>query len=572
MHYLSWPKWRASRCAIAAACLAALLLVVMTGFAYAQQITIPGAGVIDTIAGNGTAGFLDNVSPATSGELYRPYGLAIDSGGNVYIADFDNARIRKVTFSTWEVSTVAGSNSAGGFSGDGNAATGALLNDPASVALDSAGNIYIADYGNNRIRVVNTTGSQITIAGVSIGPGDINTVAGNGAQSEAGDNGAPTSASLDGPSGVAVDAKGNIYIADAGGDRIRAVNVSSGRATIAGVSIAAGTINTIAGGSPVCSGHTDAFGDGCPATEASLSAPAGVALDGAGNVYIADTSHSEIRTVNASTGIIYQLAGDGTEGYNNSDNMLAINAELSEPYRVAVNSAGNLVYISDAGNNRIRAVNTGAQTVTIATVSIPAGYIDTVAGNGTPCASPTTGCGDDAAATSAQLDYPSGVAADTSGNIYVGDSFDNKVRAVGDAALIEMDGGTLTGSSAGLSASGATITQYNNITGTLGTVSFSTGSLTVGSLPAGGTFNGGGSVVVSTNGSDGSYNGTIFSGSFNGTAVLAVVTLANGTHEYTLSGSVANVFGQSGVLQSTFNTGKGFFNGATTLSTGSVTF
>jgi sugar lactone lactonase YvrE len=544
---------------------------VVTGIAYAQ-VALPGAGLIQTLAGNGTAGFVDG--PVASAELNRPYGLALDSAGNIYIADFDNSRIRKVTIATGDISTVAGNGGTGICSGhtdsvgDGCPATDANVAAPGSVALDSAGNIYIADYGSNRLRVVNTnTTGSITIAGVTIPAGYIASVAGNGTQAESGDNGLATSAELDGPSGVAVDAAGNIYIADAGGDRIRAINPnSSGSVTIATISIPAKYINTIAGGTVCTNPPHDAFGNGCLAIDASLSNPVGVALDSARNIYIADTSHNEVRKVTASTGYISQLAGDGTGGFNNSDNMLAIDAELSNPYRVAVDAAG-IVYIADPGNNRVRAVNTGSQPVTIATVPIPAGYINTVAGDGTLGYS-----GDFGLATQAELDFPGGVAVDENANIYVADSFNNVLRAVGSGMLVDMDGGTLTGSSSGLSESGATITEYNNSTGTLGTVSFSTGSLASGNLQTGGTFNGGGSVVITTNGSNGTHNGVDFSGMFEGTSAWTDTPLANGTHLYTFWGLVADSSGHSGVLSFEVNTGKGYFNGTTTLSTGFVTF
>jgi sugar lactone lactonase YvrE len=395
-------------------------LAAVPGIAYGQ-IVLPGAGLISTVAGSGTAGSGGDggLATSTSAELNHPYGLAVDSAGNIYIADYLNSRIRKVTASTGVITTVAGST--GGFS-DGPVAS-AQLNGPASVALDSAGNIYIADYGNNRLRVVNTTGASITIAGVPIPAGYVGTVAGNGQQVEYGDNGPASSAKLDGPSGVAVDAAGNIYIADAGGARIRAINAKSTHTvTIAMIQIPVDYIDAIAGGSTVCTSPPhDAFGNGCPATQAELSQPAGVALDSSGNIYISDISHYEIRKVTASTGTISQFAGTGTAGYS-GDGGPAISAELSSnPYRVAVDNAGN-IYIADSASPRIRMV--AAST----------GYISTIAGNGTACGSPTASCGDGMSATSAELNFPVGVAVDNYRNIYIGDSFDNRVRAVGASA------------------------------------------------------------------------------------------------------------------------------------------
>jgi hypothetical protein len=538
-------------------------LALITGAANSQQVVLPSPGVIDTLAGNHVAGYVDG--PVGSAEFDRPYGMALDSAGNIYIADFENSAIRKVTVSTGVVSTVAGGGTVCTWHtdsvGDGCPATEAIVAAPGSVALDSTGNIYIADYGSNRLRVVNTQVSQtIMIAGVSIQPGYIEAIAGNGTQAEAGDNGPADGSGVElyGPSGVAVDSSNNIYIADAGGNRVRAINPkSSGTVTIATISIPAGYIKTIAGGTTVCTSPPhDAFGNGCLAILAELFGPAGVALDTSGNIYIADEGHQEVRMVMASTGYISQFAGNGT-GYHGGDGGPATSAYLNQPYRVAVDASRN-VYIADSENNSIREVTASN------------GYIWTVAG-GYSLGSGYSG--DGGAATSAQLDFPAGVAVDNNDNIYIGDSFNNVIRVVGGGAIVDLDGGTLTGSTSGLSESGAIITQYNNLTGTLGTVPFSTGSLTSGSLQMGGTFNGGGSVVVTTNGSDGTLNGVDFSGAFSGTVTWTLVTLANGTHDYTLTGNIADSNGyHPGVLQLIINTGKGFYNGSTTLSSVTLTF
>ncbi len=349
-------------------------------------------GNISTVAGNGTFGYSGDGGAATSAELTYPDGVAVDGSANIYIADFDNCRIRKVTASTGIISTVAG-NGTGGYSGNGGAATSAELYAPDGVAVDSAGNIYVADTGNNVIRKVTAS------------TGIISTVAGNGTYGYSGDGGAADSATLKGPSGVAVDSAGNLYIADAS-NRIRAV----GHPTPLVLS-AATIINTIAG-----TGTGGYSGDGGLAsgpmnTGARLDQPHGVAVDSAGNLYIADYANNVIRKVTASTGIISTVAGNGTAGFA-GDGGLATSAELDLPYGVAVDSAGNL-YIADTQNNRIRELTAST------------GIISTVAGNGTAGYS-----GDGGLATSAGLDLLEGVAVDSAFNIYISDSTNNRIRMV----------------------------------------------------------------------------------------------------------------------------------------------
>ncbi len=241
--------------------------------------------------------------------LNQPYGVTPDSAGNLYIADDQNNRIRKVSGGT--ITTVAGIGTMG-FSGDGGPATSALLYIPHGVAADSAGNLYIADTGNLRVRKVSG--------------GTITTVAGNGTVSFSGDGGPATSASINIPYGVAVDSAGNLYIADTGNNRIRKVS--------------GGTITTVAG-----NGTASFSGDGGPATSASINEPWAVAVDSAGNLYIADYANNRIRKV--SGGTITTVAGNGVVGFS-GDGGPATNALLGYPEGVAVDSAGNL-YISDSG-------------------------------------------------------------------------------------------------------------------------------------------------------------------------------------------------------------------------------
>jgi sugar lactone lactonase YvrE len=285
-------------------------------------------GVITTVAGNG-----DDNGPATTAQLSHPWGVAVDAAGSLYIADYGNNRIRKV--SNGMMTTVAGNGTAG-YSGDNGPATSAGLNKPSGVAVDSAGNLYIADLGNYRIRKVSN--------------GVISTVAGNGTYGYSADYGPAASAQLADPSGIAVDSAGNLYIAEMFHNRVRKV--------------ANGLITTVAGGGPMgyCGAGLssgDLFGgDNGPATSARLNCPSGIAVDAAGNLYIADVYNSSIRKV--SNGVITTVAGGGTEGYS-GDNGPALGAQLRYPFGVAVDAAGN-VYIADSGNSRIREVSNGVIT------------------------------------------------------------------------------------------------------------------------------------------------------------------------------------------------------------------
>jgi uncharacterized protein (TIGR03437 family) len=343
-----------------------------------NRIREVSGGRITTVAGTGTLGYSGDNGPATSARLNGPQAVAVDFAGNLYIADTENSRIRKV--SNGVITTVAGSGTPG-FGGDNGPATGAQLYFPSGVAVDSALNLYIADSANNRIRKVSN--------------GVITTVAGNGTQGFGGDNGPATSAQLNSPSAVAVDSAGNFYIAEPYNNRIRRVSN--------------GVITTVAGNS--------LSGDNGPATSAQLYSPQGVAVDSAGNLYVADPGNNRIRKV--SNGVITTVAGNGTPGFS-GDNGPATSAQLNRPQGVAVDSAGN-VYIADRNNNRIREVSNGV--------------ITTVAGNGTYFC-----CGDDGPATSGQLRHPSGIAVDSAGDLYIADTYNNRVRKVSNGVITTFAG------------------------------------------------------------------------------------------------------------------------------------
>jgi hypothetical protein len=432
-------------------------------------------GNISTIAGNGNAGYSGDGGPATSAQLNDPFGVIVDSAGNIFIADSDNCLIREV--SGGNIATVAGNPSGQplpcGYSGDGGLATSAQLDLPESVFVDASDNIFIADTDNNRIRVVNTGTSAITVATIVIQPGDIQTVAGDGTAGYTGNGGAATAAELDSPDGVFADGSGNIYIADTDNSVIREVTGSTGNiATVAGDATAGYTGD----GGPATSaelnfpsnifvdGSGDIFiadtdnsvirevvastgdiqtnignntlaysGDGGSALNAELNSPGEVSLDGSGDLFIADTASSVIREVAAATGDIQTVAGNGTECADPTtacgDGAPALSAQLNNPYGLFVDAAGN-IFIADTDDNRIRVVNTGASAITIATIVIQPGDIATVAGNGTACPDSPTTCGDGGAATSAELASPYGVFVDSAGNIFIADTQDNVIREV----------------------------------------------------------------------------------------------------------------------------------------------
>jgi predicted outer membrane repeat protein len=309
-------------------------------------------GTISTEAGTGEhSGYGGDGGPAMSALLSSPYAVAVDGVGNVYIADYYNTRIRKVDpFGT--ITTVAGQCTilffggcvGDGYAGDGGPATSASLSRPSGVAVDGSGNLFIADTGNSVIRKVDSSGIITTFAGIGL------------SCCYAGDGGPATSALLNGPSGVAVDGNGNLYIADTSNNVIRKVDSS-------------GTISTVAGQcgatkpSQLC---TDAgySGDGGPATNAFLNLPNAVAVDESGNLYIADTANEVIRKVDHS-GTITTVAGTGSTANYGGDGGPATSAFLNSPTGVAVDGSGNL-FIADSFNNVIRKVTNPSQPLPVA--------------------------------------------------------------------------------------------------------------------------------------------------------------------------------------------------------------
>ena len=402
-----------------------------------REVAASTTNILTTVAGTlGTAGYSASGTAATSSQLNYPGNILIDSSGDIFIADTDNFVIEEVPASNSEIQTTIGNNKLA-YAGDGALATDAELYSPAAVALDNAGNIYIADSSNSVIRVVNTGTAAITIAGVSIQPGDIQTIAGSYYVPSgvtlcdySGDGAIATSAQLCTPGGVFVDGSGNIYIADSGNNAIRVVNPSATQSvTIAGVTISPGDIATVAGNGTVCSDSASACGDGGPAINAELAAPNGVFVDSGGNIFIADTDDHVIREVNTA-GTISTVAGNYAECTQTQtacgDGAAATSAQLNIPYGVFVDPSENIC-IADTFDNRIRVVANpnASQPLTIAGVSIPAGDIATVAGTGA-----RGYAGDNGSPTSAQLDTPAAVFVDSAGDVFIADTDNAAIREV----------------------------------------------------------------------------------------------------------------------------------------------
>jgi hypothetical protein len=287
---------------------------------------------ITTYAGTQVAGYSGDKGPANAAQMYGPTACATDSSGNLYLADVANNVIRKVDINTGIITAVAGNGAEAGtpdgiFSGDGGPALLAGINHPNGVALDGAGNLYIADTYNQRIRMV------------SAATGIITTIAGTGTGGYSGDGAAATNAELYNPEGLAVDSSGNIYFAEEANNVIRKVTAATG------------IISTIAGKGNSGEGF---FGDGGLAIRANFRGPTDVALDSAGNVYVTDYANQRVRKITVSTGIIQTVVGNGTPGYG-GDGGAATQAALFAPHGITFDSKG-VMYIADYANGAVRKV------------------------------------------------------------------------------------------------------------------------------------------------------------------------------------------------------------------------
>jgi sugar lactone lactonase YvrE len=340
-------------------------------------------GVISTYAGTGISGYSGDGGPATSAMVSYPVGVALDSSGAVVFADFGNNRVRRID-SSGKISTIAGNGTAGS-SGDGGPATSASLHGPIWLAYDSTGNLYFSDILNNEVRKVDTTGTITRFAGNVSTPGFC------------GDGGPATSACLRSPRGLATDASGNVYISDSFNNRVRVVN-------------SGGTINTFAG-----NGTYGDSGDGGQATNAEVGKPFGLSYQG-GILYIANGAHSRVRGVTISTGVIEPFIGS-TTGYDGDHHAPSATRLDLEGGIVALSSSSMLVL--DRGNARLRQLSAGVVK------TIGGGFI-----------------GDGNLGTAASFVVPEDIAFDSAGNLFVADSYGHRVRKVDTTGKISTVAGT----------------------------------------------------------------------------------------------------------------------------------
>jgi len=343
------------------------------------------AGELTTVAGTGNWLYRGDGGPAIDSPIFLPTGVVADAAGNFFLSDSNNNRVRRVDGVTGIITTVAGDGNSG-YSGDGGPATQAMISNPAALALDGAGNLYFVDSGNHAVRRVDAvTGIITSVAGTP------------GVQGYSGDGGPATAARLSFPEGLAFDAAGDFFIADTGNAVIRKVT-------------AAGTISTVAG-----NGTAGYIGDGMQALASELNQPWNLAVAPDGSLYIADLSNNRVRKV-APTGIIATVAGNGTAGYG-GDGGPASAAVLKAPAAVVLDPAGDL-YIADSGNSLVRKIfAAGAEIVS-------------VAGNGGQGYN-----GDNVPALTAQLYGPYGLSFASNGNLFIADLFNNRIRMVSATSL-----------------------------------------------------------------------------------------------------------------------------------------
>jgi sugar lactone lactonase YvrE len=425
----------------------AVLAILALPCAYAQS-AVQLANAVNTLAGTGTAALYGDNGPATAADLNQPQGIVSDAARNLYIADTGNSVIRRIDAITGTITTIAGTGTAG-FSGDAGAATSAQLNAPVGVALDANGDVYIADTGNNRIRVLYQGGALasqlITLENPSVSTpviGDIYTIAGSSTTAGySGDLGKASLATFASPQRVAVDAIGNVYISDSANNRVRMVYLS-GTAASALIKSSNTTVTSPSAGylyTVVGTGTASSTGDGAAAGLATINAPSGIAVDTLGNLFLAESAGNRVRVVFVSgtlltslikldaagsptptVNAIYTIIGTGTASYS-GDGALASTATINQPAGLFVDSAED-IYLADSGNHIVRllAASTGLLTTIAGNNALGAGF-----------------AGDQGLATAASFASPSDVTQDAMGSILIADGISNqRIRVVSNNTLL----------------------------------------------------------------------------------------------------------------------------------------
>jgi len=471
------------------------------------QIAVPSPGNISTVAGIGTQGYSGDGGFATSAQIGLVTDVAVDFAGNLYFADYSNNRIRKIDAKTGTVSTVAGNGTGAVFSrgnswGDNGPASNAIVNAPWGIGLDKAGNLYITDPGNKVVR-------KVTAA-----TGIITTVAGNPNWTGSGDQNLAVNAVLSQPYDVAVDDLGNIFIAEGKGNIIQEVFAETG------------LIKTIAG-----NGTFGYSGDRGLAIDAQLGTPTSIAVDAGGNIYFSDYDNNVVRKVTVSTGIITTVAGNGKPEYD-GDGGLATKAGLKWPEFVNVDLSGNL-YIADYSNCTVRKVNasTGVITTIAGKVALVDGRLTGVCGYE----------GDGAAAVGAEMFQNFGVAIDNYGNLYIADTKNFRIRLVssgvapGNAAYVSLSSSDPSPTMREVVSLKATVADAQAAPFTSGTVSFFSGNTSLGKSSVNGN---GEATVLATLGNGGDQ---VITAQFANTISSSSGTLALHVSGFSISSSPASI-------------------------------
>jgi sugar lactone lactonase YvrE len=408
----------------------------LTATTLPSWLTLSSNISVTNFVGSGVAGYYDDAG--VSAQFNRPNGIVVDATGTIYVADQNNHRIRKIT-AAGVVTTLAGSGTPGFTDGTG---TSAQFNSPTGVAVDGSGNIYVADSGNNSIRKITSSGVVSTLAGSST-PGL--------------SDGTGSAAQFYTPYGITVDNSGNIYVSGYDSHRIRKITPT-------------GTVTTLAGSSY---GFADGMG-----SSAKFFSPLGLAVDSSGNIYVSDERNNKIRKITPA-GLVSTLAGSGAQGFSDG---IGTTAQFHYPFGIAIDNSDNL-YVSDNYNSKIRKVTPQGMVTTIASVYYPYGIavnglgdiyvaasfqhkVEKISQTGSVIVNTLAGSAAigfaDGSGTAAQFKYPTGVASDDSGTVYVADTQNNRIRKITSAGVVT----TLAGSGAqGFADGTGTAAQFNNPTG-----------------------------------------------------------------------------------------------------------